>query len=575
MENTSKSKLRILTSNGSVYNYDIKKDKTFIGRDKRNDIIFAQTNISRFHARIEDSPKGVLLNDLDSFNGTLVNEKRIKSVLLQPYDQIRVGFNTITYLPSSESETTEESAVEIIPEKYSETDDQLIVKTSPRSTTDDGTHKTPSLNIYETQVISPFAMIKDEAPDQSTGDEDEPLEPSVSTEEISVLVRNNKVLYILYEITRHMNIIQNFNDLLNKIMDLIFTVIDADSGFFMLVSDDDKKKLVPVVVKYRDDEAPEKEKLRVSRTIINKVLNEGVALLTSNAMDDAHLGKAESVFIQQIRSAMCVPILKQNIIIGAIQLYTMRLDNHFTEQDLELLKAIGNQIALIIEQAHLNKQIQEEEKLRGRLERFHSPQIIEFILNSIQSGKDDFLDPKYIDATILFCDIIGFTSLSERTQPMQTIMLLNRFFSRMTDIIFKHGGTLDKFIGDGLMAVFGAPLEGEDDAQKAVLTALEMRNQLVKLMSKTPKNNRFKIRMGINSGRVVAGNIGSAERMDYSVIGDAVNTASRLESIAGPNQILIGENTYLQTKDKFKFDKIGPIRVKGKSTDIVVYEVLD
>jgi len=316
-------------------------------------------------------------------------------------------------------------------------------------------------------------------------------------------------------------------------------------------------------------------KLRISRTIINRVINEGVALLTSNAMDDSRLDKAQSVFIQHIRSAMCVPLWKKDKIIGAIQVDSTRIDNQFTEQDLELLKAIGNQMAMIIEQANLNKQIQEEEELRNRLARFHSPQMIDFILKNIQAAKDDFLEPKYINATILFCDIVGFTSLSERIRPMHTIMILNRFFSHMTDIIFKHGGTLDKFIGDGLMAVFGAPIERKDDAQRAVLTALEMRNQLNNMMDKTPESRRFKIRIGINSGRVVAGNIGSTKRIEYSVIGDVVNTASRLESIAAPNKIFIGENTYLLAKEKFKINKVGAKRLRGKSADIMVYEVLN
>jgi len=555
--------LRIITRDGRIYSHGIKNDKISIGRDKRNDIVFAETNISRFHAQIVNTNKGLALIDLDSFNGTMVNEKQIQMVLLRPNDQIRIGFNRLTYLPSSRAETSEESAVNIAIEEDAEKDEQHIIKSSPQTALDGATNLILPVNLSDTQDFPPLTIIKDETNLQVAGSVD-----------ISVLERNNKVLYILYEISRQMGAIQDLNELLKKIMDLIFTVIDADSGFLILISEDEKEKLVPVVVKYREEKAREKGKLRISRTIISKVISEGVALLTSNAMGDSRLGKAESVFIQQIRSAMCVPLRKRDKIIGAIQLDSIRVENHFTEQDLELLKTIGNQMAMIIEQANLNKQVQEEERLRSRLERYHSPQVIDFILKSDQAAKDDFLEPKYIDATILFCDIVGFTSFSEKIRPMDTILILNRYFSNMTDIVFTYDGTIDKFMGDGLLAVFGAPIKKKGDAQRAVLAALEMRNKLSSMMDKTPESHRFKIRTGINSGRVVAGNIGSPKRMDYSVIGDAVNTASRLESIASPNQILIGEKTYLRVKDKFKINKIGPKRVKGKRAEIIVYEVL-
>ena len=125
------------------------------------------------------------------------------------------------------------------------------------------------------------------------------------------------------------------------------------------------------------------------------------------------------------------------------------------------------------------------------------------------------------------------------------------------------------------MAVFGAPMEKEDDAERAIFAAKEMKRQLTRMNAERgPDGKKLDIRIGINTGRVVAGNIGSPKRMDYTVIGDPVNTASRLESIAKPNQILIGEETYRKVKDRFKIRKIGPKKVKGKSADIMVYEIL-
>ena len=134
---------------------------------------------------------------------------------------------------------------------------------------------------------------------------------------------------------------------------------------------------------------------------------------------------------------------------------------------------------------------------------------------------------------------------------------------------------MDKYIGDGLMAVFGAPMEKEDDAERAVRTALEIRRQLTAMMKTTSADKRFDIRVGLNTGSVVAGNIGSPKRMEYTVIGDPVNVASRLESMAKPSQIIIGEETFNFVKDKFRIREIGIRKVKGKSSGIMVYEVLE
>jgi adenylate cyclase len=291
-------------------------------------------------------------------------------------------------------------------------------------------------------------------------------------------------------------------------------------------------------------------------------------------MADSRLDGAKSVMIQQIKSAICVPLWRKGKVIGVIQLDSVRLDNQFTQDDLELLKAIGSQVSMIIEQSALNERIREEERMRNRLQRFHSPQVIEMILKGGEKTIDDIMEPKELTATILFTDIVNFTPLSERMPPREINIILNRYFSRMTDIIFSYDGTLDKYIGDGLMAVFGAPIEKPDDAERAIRAALEIRNQLTTMMEKTSEESKFDIRIGLNTGRVVAGNIGSPKRMEYTVIGDPVNIASRLESIAEPNQILIGEQTFRLVEGKFQIRQIGYRKVKGKSTDIVVYEVL-
>ena len=212
-----------------------------------------------------------------------------------------------------------------------------------------------------------------------------------------------------------------FGELLNKIMDLIFVVIDADHGFLILTGERDREELIPVVVKSREDQPGEQESLKASRTIINRVIRDGVALLTSNAMTDSRLDHAKSLLLQQIRSAICVPLWRKDKIIGVIQLESVRLDNQFAQGDLELLKAIGSQMAMVIEQASLNEQIREEERMRNRLERFHSPQVIDMILKGGQETLDDMMEPKDVTATILFADINGFTLWQSECPPEKSI----------------------------------------------------------------------------------------------------------------------------------------------------------
>ncbi|MGD8226827.1 MAG: adenylate/guanylate cyclase domain-containing protein [Desulfobacteraceae bacterium] len=514
--------VRLVNKNGQVRNFPLSEEDTTIGRSDDNDIVLPGSTVSRKHARIEKTKEGYLLSDLGSRNGTEVNQKPTRSTFLKHQDQIEIGPNRLIFIAEEE------------PRESPDGSPVLTVSSLP------------------SEAASEHAKI---------------------TEDLSSMGRSNKVLFVLYEISRHLTSIQDFNELLEKIMDLIFMVIDADRGYLFLIGDTEEAEPVPKVVKYKDDLIKDGEPLGASQTILNKVINEKVALLTANAMEDPELDRAQSILMQQIRTAMCVPLWRRDKVIGAIQLDSKRLDNQFTRADLELLNAIGSQMAMIIEQASLNEQIRKEERMMRRLRRYFSPQVIETILKGGAWTQDDIMEPRELTATVLFTDIVGFTHLSEQMPPKEINMFLNRHFHRMADIVFQYGGTLDKYLGDGLMAVFGAPMEKEDDAERAIQAARQMREELKKMRDQTGVDAQFDIRIGINTGRVVAGNIGSPNRVDYTVIGDPVNVASRLESIAQPNQILIGEETFRHVKGLFDIKKVGPKKVKGKGAEIMVYAV--
>jgi adenylate cyclase len=236
--------------------------------------------------------------------------------------------------------------------------------------------------------------------------------------------------------------------------------------------------------------------------------------------------------------------------------------------------AFANHAAIGIEQARLNERIFREVQIRNNLERFHSPDVVNTIME--ESAKRGALSLKVEEkvATVLFVDIQNFTLLAERLNAPDVASFLNEYFSIMTDIVFEYDGTLDKYIGDAIMATFGAPYSHGNDAEKAVLAALKMRRELKKLMKRKEEEHRFDVRIGINSGSVVAGYIGSPKRLEYTVLGDVVNVAFYLQSIAEPNEILIGEETFRQVKKLFSLEEAGKKKVKRGIREVRFYRVI-
>lgn len=557
--------LHIVHPDGKEQEYALADKELVIGRGPDNDIAFFDPKASRKHAEISKEGNRYVITDLGSFNGTRINGEIINRAVLNHGDEIKIGSASLTFYAREEPIPSAKEKIEFSKEdEYGKWFQQSI------------TVKPKDCEQIDSRTLMVSSKLKLDQKERglSVFPRKEEKQQIKTQAELSRLERMNKVLFVLYEISRHMNIIHDFKELLKKIMDLIFMVVDADFGFLILIDDEARGDFVPMVVKFKAAQKKGREKAYASRTLINKVVQDRVALLTSNALADPRLSPTESLVKQKIRSAICVPLWQKEKIIGAIQLDSTRLDNRFDEDDLELLKAIGCQMSMILEQAKLNEKIRQEEEVRRRLERYHSPQVVDMILNAGEEKKDDLLEAKNVSVTILFADIVGFTRLSERLSPLEVNMLLNRYFSRMTDVIFEYEGTLDKYVGDRLMAVFGAPLEKVNDAERAVRAALKMRKELALMMENTDPEKRFDVRFGINTGLVVAGNVGSPKRMDYTVIGDSVNIASRLESGAQPNQIRIGEETFRQTKGKFKTHRIGPQTLKGRSESIIVYEVL-
>lgn len=214
------------------------------------------------------------------------------------------------------------------------------------------------------------------------------------------------------------------------------------------------------------------------------------------------------------------------------------------------------------------RRTQETERMRRLFARYTSEEVVEEIL---KSGEVNLTGEKR-EVTILFADIRSFTSVSESVPPEQVMSMLNHVLGEMADAVLACQGTLDKFLGDGLMAVFGAPVHHDDDARRAIEAALQML-EAVRLRNELPGMRTLEVGIGINSGMVVAGSLGNSRRTEYTVVGDAVNVAARLCALAGPGEILVGERTVRLLDDTSQFEELAPVRLKGKAQPVPLFRV--
>jgi len=243
------------------------------------------------------------------------------------------------------------------------------------------------------------------------------------------------------------------------------------------------------------------------------------------------------------------------------------------EKDSKTIAYFDCTVEDIDERKKAIQRVREEEETRRRFERLLSPDLAEMVasgkLKVEKGGESRF-------ATVLFADIRGFTTLSENTAASKVLQLLNEYFEMMVNIVFKYEGTVDKFIGDSVMVNWGAPVIHNDDPIRAVMAAIEMQQEIkaFNIERKLKGEQEIQVGIGINTGHLVAGYIGSSQTMSYSVVGDTVNTASRLCSAAKGGQIIISENTHKYLGNTFEVQKLEPVHAKGKFKPIRVFDVI-
>jgi adenylate cyclase len=381
------------------------------------------------------------------------------------------------------------------------------------------------------------------------------------------LAQDYERLRLSHELSREIALERDLPTLLNKILLTIFRFVRADRGVIFLMNP--QGELVPGASQRRDGtDSP----IPVSSTIMNHVIKERATVLTHDAAMDFAASKGKSMILNRISSAIVAPLLHNNEILGVLWLDSETLAQ-FQPKDMEIVTAIASQAAMFIEINILGKKVEIEIVNRERFTRLLSPNIAQRVLSGeLEVKKGGQLVG---ECTVFNSDIRGFTPLSEGSRPEVLVDLLNDYFEQMVEILFKYEGTLDKFMGDGIMALWGAPVMHPDDALRSVMCALEQMEALGKFNRLRIEANQqpLAIGIGIHTGPLVAGYIGSSKALSYTVIGDTANTSARLCGVASSGQVLVSEATLSKLSGKFVYEELPPAHLKGKEKPFRVFDV--
>ena len=614
--------LKITDPSGHVWEFGLESGQTYtIGRAKENDIVLNDRRVSRKHAHIVADDEDFKLIDgyiengqvVRSVNRIFINGLPQMERVLETNDKFTIGETDIQFRkivpfnkqsidqyiadqptnlashhidlseigiavpPSAEevAETKPEPAarVESAPQPAPEVEVShppvkipaapLVVESAPVKY-DDAPLGHTQLQISANEIIGHGTKVSMEA-------------PVASPEEIRILRRKAKMLELIYEMSKTLGTVFDLKAIFEKATDLIFRGTPADRVVALLTDEtgdgNSNQPLRQIALRTRDESISKiTEKLTVSRTITQKVMRDRVALLSQDARADVQFQGAESIVSQGVRSTICAPLITESSVHGVI--YADRLDPFaaFTEDHLELITAVTAQAAVIVETVRAHDRLAREEVARANYSRF----LPEYVVKQLLENPDSFrLGGVNQTITVLFADIRGFTSLSERENPERVVRLLNRYFTAMTEIIFEHGGTLDKYIGDGLMALFGAPTTTPNDAINAAKAAVAMQRKINTLNGELVAEGLTPVTVGIglHTGDALIGYIGSEKRSEYTAIGDTVNLAARLEANARGGQILLSDATAAAIGNAFPLVAREPITVKNRVQPVSLFEL--
>jgi len=526
--------------------------ETSFGRAEESDVHLVAEEVSRHHAKIINRNGLMVLRDLDSLNGTYVNRQRVVERVLSHLDEVWFGSKC-----------------------------RLIYRddTQTGKAVGGGQTEIPSTDERDSQVIRKLDLIREEmeqfgntmtmmgrktpAPDPATP------EPAALSDDFKKMARAYRRLSALHEAGQLvMSTDFDLRTRLSNMLDKVIELLEADRGFVMLRNGQSDT----LTVKVAREMGRELEASSPSMGIAGRAAIDGHPVLMARREEDEEFGMRDSIIRHQIASAMCVPLRAGEHILGSVYIDTRKAYVEFDEEDLELFASLANQSAMAIENIRLHEEVVEAEKKRQNFGRFLSPAIVEKIMNE-DTGLS--LGGQKTRVTTLFCDIRASSALAERLAAQDLVALLNEHFTAMTEIIFERQGTLDKYIGDEIMAVFGAPITTGDDEFNAVCAALEIQahNRELNLVRQRQGRPTLQLGIGIESGDVIAGYVGSPKRMEFTVVGNRVNTAKRFCDMAGAEMVVVGDDTFQVIADRVTARPLGTVMLKGKERADHAHEI--
>ncbi|PYP91882.1 MAG: hypothetical protein DMG65_06165 [Candidatus Angelobacter sp. Gp1-AA117] len=528
------SRLIISSPDGKRGILELHKPVITIGRGNANDLVLNDSSVSRLHAVVKLTGDSIMIADRGSTNGVVLNGERIS-------DETELKNGDIAVLGSYELRL-----------EHVDSKDLLVRKADIPST----------LNQIirgggERIVLPERIKLSDSA-----------LTDLVN--KIKKLERENYLLTVLYDAGKALNTKLSIDDISEQVISLSFRIQGVERGFVMIFNEAGEVSRQSEV-RYRNPQNSANQPIILSSSVLELIRKEQQPILIEDVSSDERFRGSESIRISGLRSAMCAPLLGTNRLFGIVYVDNLEKSSAFTQEELNIFALIAAQAGSAIDNAMSHQKIAQQALQRSALERFLSPEVAEMVV----ANPDIRLGGVNQKVTVMFADIRGFTPMSEKLEPEQVVEVLNEYFTRVTDVIFDYGGTLDKYIGDAVMAVFGAPISKGNDAANAVNAAIQIQRLLIELNrdAATRRWPELRVGIGINTGIVTAGNIGSPRRIDYTVIGDTVNTASRLMSNAAGSQILISQSTAGEVGSGFNMKPLPPLLVKGRSEPVKVFDV--
>ena len=502
---------------------------TTIGRARESNICLKEGDISRHHAEISFGQSGYLYKDLNSRNGSFSLGLRIKEKNLDHGDKIQLGTNVKLIFVDTDSNKSPSKLVHIAstPLSKSAIQDRMKIGLEP--------------------AFTPAHKITD---DMDWRDDYEKLR-------------------LGNELLQHVELQQDLDEILESISGKLLEMFPADRCAILLL-DSQSDQLVPMTLKAKPGIDGN---ISISQSILDEVRKTHSSLFIADVSIDDRFSQSSSIRAQGLHSVLCAPIIHDNAFYGAIHLDSQKSAMVFTRKDLHLITSLVAHVATLIANAKLMQSVEKDAKEKAQLERLLPPSVMEKITKGelIVDKKAGELK----EVTILFADIRGFTNMAHNASAIHIVEMLNEYFELIVNVVFQYGGTVDKFIGDEVMVLFDALTDVRDPEDRAVQCAFFMHGtlELFNLQRKAEGKKVIEVGIGINTGKVVVGAIGSNQAMQYTCIGDAVNIASRLTNVAKAKQTIISEETFNKLKHKPKHSKLPPISLKGIDRPIQLYSV--